>query len=75
MTEHHLHSLAIQRVQEAQESESVSLAVPITEVRQKPGFGSFKKQAHISSFHEKFGDFKVWVNSNWNNRKSSTFAH
>ena len=42
-------------------SESVSLAVPINEARLLPGFGSFKQQAHISSFHDKFGDFRVWV--------------
>ena len=41
-------------------SESVSLAVPINKARLLPGFGSFKQQAHISSFHENFGDFKVF---------------
>ena len=44
-------------------SESVSLAVSLNEVRLRPGFGSFKQQAHVSSFQETLGDFKVWVNS------------
>ena len=45
------------------DSESVSLAVPINKARLLPGFGSFKQQAHISSFHENFEDVKVWLNS------------